>query len=196
MRAAAEDGMPVVWWCRHFGNAQASRVCGPDLLEAMCALGARKGHRHYFYGGTPEVLEKLVARLRSRFPGLIIAGYQAPPFRPLTEEEDNADVAAINAAEPDYVWVGLGMPKQEKWMLSHLGRIEAAALLGVGAAFDFHAGTKPRAPLWMQRSGFEWLFRLITEPRRLARRYLVDNSIFMAHVLSQLSGLRSYPDSW
>jgi N-acetylglucosaminyldiphosphoundecaprenol N-acetyl-beta-D-mannosaminyltransferase len=189
---ATEDGMPLVWWCRAAGFRAADRVCGPDLLDAMCARTAENGYRHYFYGGSPEVVAQLVAGLTRRHPGLAVAGYHSPPFRPLTVEEDAADVAIINAARPDYVWVGLGMPKQEKWMAAHVGRIEAAALIGVGAAFDFHAGAKPRAPLWMQRSGLEWLFRLISEPRRLAGRYLVDNTIFVAHVARQLTGLKSY----
>jgi len=189
---ATQDGMPLVWWSRRVGQAGARRVCGSDLLDAMCALGVKRGHRHFFYGASPEVLERLVARLVSRFPGLIVAGYRSPPFRSLTEEEDTADVAAINEARPDYVWVGLGMPKQENWMASHVGRISATALIGVGAAFDFHAGTKPRAPTWMQRSGLEWLFRLVSEPRRLAHRYLVDNSVFLALALQQALGLRVY----
>jgi N-acetylglucosaminyldiphosphoundecaprenol N-acetyl-beta-D-mannosaminyltransferase len=189
---ATGDGMPLVWWSRRAGFAQAGRVCGSDLLDAMCALAVRRGHRHYFYGGSPRILERLTARVTARHPGLIVAGYRAPPFRPLTAEEDAADVAAINAARPDFVWVGLGMPKQEKWMAAHLGRIEAAALIGIGAAFDFHAGRKPRAPRWMQHSGLEWLFRLVSEPRRLAGRYLIDNTIFLALTALQLSGRKSF----
>ena len=193
---ATMDGMPLVWLCRRAGFAQASRVCGPDLLEAMCARSPKQGHRHFFYGSSSQVVQQLVSRLSQRFPGLVVAGYRSPPFRPLTAEEDAADVAAINEARPDFVWVGMGMPKQEKWMASHVGRIHATALLGVGAAFDFHAGTKPRAPLWIQRSGFEWLFRLISEPRRLAHRYIIDNAIFVASTVQQLAGLKSYPQNW
>jgi N-acetylglucosaminyldiphosphoundecaprenol N-acetyl-beta-D-mannosaminyltransferase len=193
---ATEDGMPLVWWSRRAGFPEATRVCGPDLLDAMCACAASRGHRHYFYGGSPHVLEQLVSRLIRRFPGLTVAGCRSPPFRPLSEAEDAADIAAINEARPDYVWIGLGMPKQEKWMAAHVGKIRAAALIGVGAAFDFHAGTKPRAPRWMQRSGFEWLFRLISEPRRLARRYLVDNAIFIGCTLQQLIGWKSYARDW
>jgi N-acetylglucosaminyldiphosphoundecaprenol N-acetyl-beta-D-mannosaminyltransferase len=189
---ATEDGMPLVWWSRLSGFAGARRVCGSDLLEAMSALATKRGHRHYFYGGSPRVVEQLVGRLTHRFPGLVIAGYRSPPFRALTEAEDAADIAAINAAQPDYVWIGLGMPKQEKWMASHVGKVNAAALIGVGAAFDFHAGTKPRAPGWMQRSGLEWLFRLVSEPRRLAHRYVVDNTMFVVHTAQQLIGLRAY----
>ena len=189
---ATEDGMPLVWWCRRAGFAQAGRVCGSDLLDAMCALGSQRGHRHYFYGGSPRVVEQLVSRLSQRYPGLIVAGYRSPPFRQLTEEEDTADIVAINETQPDFVWVGLGMPKQEKWMSSHVGRIQAAALIGVGAAFDFHAGTKQRAPQWMQRSGLEWLFRLSSEPRRLAHRYMIDNALFVAHTVRQLTGMKSF----
>jgi N-acetylglucosaminyldiphosphoundecaprenol N-acetyl-beta-D-mannosaminyltransferase len=193
---ATQDGMPLVWWSRRSGFPQAGRVCGPDLMDAMCSVAAERGHRHYFYGGTPEVLQRLIARMAERYPGFTVVGHHSPPFRALSEAEDAADVAAINAARPDFVWVGLGMPKQEKWMAAHVGRIEAAALLGVGAAFDFHAGTTPRAPLWMQRSGVEWLFRLATEPRRLARRYLIDNTIFVTNALRQAAGLKTYAQDW
>jgi N-acetylglucosaminyldiphosphoundecaprenol N-acetyl-beta-D-mannosaminyltransferase len=189
---ATGDGMPLVWWSRCAGFAGARRVCGPDLLDAMCALSARGGHRHYFYGGSPQVAEQLASRLSERYPGLVVAGYRSPPFRTLSAEEDVADIAAINAARPDFVWVGLGMPKQEKWMATHLGRIEATALIGVGAAFDFHAGAKPRAPKWMQHSGLEWLFRLITEPRRLTGRYLVIIALFLVHAARQLIGDKQY----
>lgn len=193
---ATEDGMPLVWWCRRAGLPNAGRVCGSDLLDAMCELAVRRGHRHYFYGGGPHVVEQLATCLTRRHPGLVVAGHRSPPFRPLTAAEDAADVAAINAARPDFVWVGLGLPKQEKWMAAHVGRIDAAALIGVGAAFDFHAGTTPRAPRWMQRSGLEWLFRLISEPRRLAHRYLIDNTIFVVHTLQQLTGLKTHPQDW
>jgi N-acetylglucosaminyldiphosphoundecaprenol N-acetyl-beta-D-mannosaminyltransferase len=191
-----EDGMPLVWWCKRSGYSNAGRVSGSDLLMTMCERAPQTGHRHYFYGGSPRVVEALVSRLVQRFPGLIVAGYRSPPFRPLTQEEDAADVRAINETRPDYVWVGLGMPKQDKWIVQHVGKVQAAALLGVGAAFDFVAGTKPRAPLWMQRSGLEWLFRLITEPRRLAYRYLVYNSIFVVRALQQLAGWKSYARDW
>jgi N-acetylglucosaminyldiphosphoundecaprenol N-acetyl-beta-D-mannosaminyltransferase len=195
-RLTTEDGMPVVWWCRGSGFPDAGRVYGPDLLLAMCDRAPQRGHRHFFYGGTPRATEQLVSRLTGRFPGLAVAGYRSPPFRLPTQEEDTADVEAINAARPDFVWVGLGTPKQEKWMAQHVGKIDAAALLGVGAAFDFLSGAKPQAPLWMQRSGFEWLFRLMTEPRRLARRYLVDNSIFVVRAIQQIAGWKSYARDW
>ena len=189
---ATEDGMPLVWWSRLAGFAQARRVCGSDLLDEVCAFGVPRKFRHYFYGASPKVVEQLIERLKKRYPGLCVAGSRSPPFRPLTPAEDAADIAAINEAEPDFVWVGLGMPKQEKWMVEHLGKIKATALIGVGAAFDFHAGTKPRAPVWMQHAGLEWLFRLLTEPRRFAHRYLIDNSLFIGNMLQQVTGLRKY----
>jgi N-acetylglucosaminyldiphosphoundecaprenol N-acetyl-beta-D-mannosaminyltransferase len=187
---AAEDGMPLVWWSRLTGFSQARRVCGSDLLDEVCASGVARQYRHYFYGASPRVLELLVDRLRRRHPGLIVAGAHSPPFRSLSAAEDAADIAAINEARPDFVWVGLGMPKQERWMVEHLGKIDATALLGVGAAFDFHAGTKPRAPIWMQRSGLEWLFRLLSEPRRLAHRYLIDNALFIGYTLRQIAKVK------
>jgi N-acetylglucosaminyldiphosphoundecaprenol N-acetyl-beta-D-mannosaminyltransferase len=193
---ATEDGMPLVWWSRLAGFAQARRVCGSDLLDTVCGYGLQRGYRHYFYGASPEVLELLTHRLRRRHPGLIVAGSHSPPFRSLTGDEDAEDIAAINEAHPDFVWVGLGMPKQEKWMVEHLGKVEATALIGIGAAFDFHAGTKPRAPIWMQHSGLEWLFRLLTEPRRLAHRYLIDNALFVGHMLQQVTGWKSYAKDW
>jgi len=193
---ATQDGMPLVWWSRRAGFPDTARACGPDLLPAMCAVAAERGHRHYFYGGNPAVLAQLVSRLQAQFPGMIIAGYRSPPYRQLTEAEDEADVAAINDARPDFVWVGLGMPKQEKWMAAHVGRIDATALLGVGAAFDFHAGTLARAPSWMQRSGLEWVYRLLSEPRRLARRYIVDNAVFVTAGLQQLAGWKRFAEDW
>ena len=188
--------MPLVWWCQHTGHSGASRVCGTDLLLAMCEIAPQRGHRHYFYGGSPARRRSTDITLKERFPGLTIAGYHSPPFRPLSEEEDAADIQAINETRPDFVWIGLGMPKQEKWMVDHVGKIQAVALLGIGAAFDFVAGTKPRAPVWMQRSGLEWLFRLMNEPRRLARRYLVYNAIFVARALEQIAGWKTYAIDW
>lgn len=191
-----EDGMPLVWWCQRSGYLNAGRVNGPDLLLAMCERAVQTGHRHYFYGSSPRVVDAMISRVAERFPGMTIAGYRCPPFRALTPEEDAADIRAINETHPDFVWVGLGCPKQDKWVLQHVGKIDAAALLGVGAAFDFVAGTLPRAPLWMQRSGFEWLFRLMMEPRRLAHRYLVNNTIFIMRALQQVSGWKTYARDW
>jgi len=182
------DGMPLVWLSRLMGYPYVGRVYGPDLMLAVCERSAEQGCRHFFYGGAPGVAEKLVVRLQSRFPGLKVTGVYSPPFRPLTSEEDQALAERINAAGPDIVWVGISTPKQERWMVEHVGRISAPVLIGVGAAFDFHAGLKRQAPSWMQRSGLEWLFRLMTEPRRLWRRYLINNSWFLWLILLQALG--------
>jgi len=161
------DGMPLVWLSRLHGYHHVDRVYGPDLMLALCERSVKRGYRHFFYGGAEGVPEHLAARLQSRFPGLIVAGTYSPPFRPLRPEEDEQIVQLINETSPDIVWVGLGSPKQERWMAEHIDRLTAPVLIGVGAAFDFHTGRKPQAPRWMQRSGLEWLFRLLTEPRRL-----------------------------
>ena len=187
------DGMPLVWLSRWQGQKQVERVYGPDLLLAACERSLETGWRHYFYGGAPGVAETLVSRLSERFPGLCVAGVSSPPFRPLSAAEDTAEVERINASGADILWVGLGAPKQELWMAAHQGRVAAPLMVGVGAAFDFHAGVKRQAPRWMQRSGLEWLFRLLSEPRRLAGRYLVNNSRFAWLVLLQLSGLKKFP---
>lgn len=184
------DGMPLVWLARLLTQARVDRVYGPDLLLALCERTAATGIRHFFFGGAPGVPELLAKRLQERFPGLLVAGTLSPPFHEPSESEDAAIVAAIEAARPDIVWVGFGTPKQERWMATHRGRLGAPVLIGVGAAFDFHAGVKVQAPRWIQRSGFEWLFRLLTEPRRLWKRYLVNNPIFVALVCLQLLGLR------
>jgi N-acetylglucosaminyldiphosphoundecaprenol N-acetyl-beta-D-mannosaminyltransferase len=148
-------------------------------MLALCARSEQLGYRNYFYGGAAGVAEKLAARLHSRFPGLNVAGMYAPPFRMLTPAEDMAIVNTINSAEPDIVWVGMSTPKQERWMAEHVGRLCAPALIGVGAAFDFLAGLKKQAPAWMQKSGLEWSFRLMSEPGRLWRRYLINNPLFL-----------------
>jgi N-acetylglucosaminyldiphosphoundecaprenol N-acetyl-beta-D-mannosaminyltransferase len=179
------DGMPLVWLSRLKGFRGVERVYGPDLMLAVCEQSLVKGYRHYFFGGAKGVAEKLVSRLTRDFSGLRIAGFWSPPFRLLTREEDEELIQVINEAEPDIVWVGLSTPKQEFWMYQHLGQITAPVMIGVGAAFDFHAGIKKQAPRWMQRSGLEWSFRLLTEPGRLWRRYLINNPLFLWMVLLQ-----------
>jgi N-acetylglucosaminyldiphosphoundecaprenol N-acetyl-beta-D-mannosaminyltransferase len=186
------DGMPLVWLSRLRGFRHVERVYGPDLMLAVCERSTNRGYRHFFYGGAPAVAEKLAVRLQSRFPGLQVVGIDAPPFRPLTMEEDQAVVECINTARPDIVWVGISTPKQERWMSGHVGRLKAPVLVGVGAAFDFHAGLKKQAPRWMQRGGLEWLFRLAMEPRRLWRRYLINNPWFLWLTVLQVLGRRSY----
>jgi N-acetylglucosaminyldiphosphoundecaprenol N-acetyl-beta-D-mannosaminyltransferase len=150
------------------------------------------GYRHFFYGGENGVPELLATLLKKRFPGLQVVGTFSPPFRPLTLEEDERIVQIINEAEPDIVWVGLGTPKQELWMAEHRERLKAPVLIGVGAAFDFLSGRKPQAPKWMQRSGLEWLFRLVNEPKRLWKRNLVNNPTFLILVILQILGIKKY----
>lgn len=165
------DGMSIVWLLKLHGQKQVERVYGPDLMLAVCQRGLDAGWRHYFYGGAPGVGEALVERLRERCPGLQVAGHYSPPFRELTLEEDHEITALIQEAKPDVVWVGISSPKQERWMHAHVDKLGAPVLAGVGAAFDFLSGNKKQAPRWMQRSGLEWLYRLLTEPKRLWRRY-------------------------
>ncbi len=165
------DGMPMVWAGHRAGAAGMRRVYGPDLMLALCERAAARGWTSFFYGGRDGVPETLAARLVARFPDLRVVGTYSPPFRPLTAEEDAALVERLDAAAPDLLWVGLSTPKQERWMAAHVGRVQAPVLLGVGAAFDIHAGTLAQAPRWMQRSGLEWAYRLFREPRRLWRRY-------------------------
>jgi len=172
------DGMPLVWWSRRCGFRGTERVYGPDLLLACCERSMTAGYRHFFYGGAEGVADRLVQRLRRRFPDLAVAGTLSPPFYALTPSEDEQIVARINETLPDIVWVGLSTPKQEYWMAQHRDRLDAPVLIGVGAAFDFHAGLKRQAPRWMQQRGLEWAFRLACEPRRLWRRYLVNNPAF------------------
>ncbi len=215
------DGMPLVWlgrwetrrWTatsgrRGEGDAGANaaearvppmveRVYGPDLMLAVCAAGRAVGLRHYFFGGMPGVTAELRARLIARFPGLEVVGVFTPPFRELNAAEFAALQADVARVRPDVIWVGLSSPKQEKFMARYWRELDASVLIGVGAAFDFHSGRVRQAPRWIQRSGFEWLFRLCTEPRRLGPRYLKTNPLFALRVLAQKTGLRRYsiPDS-
>ena len=165
------DGVPLVHFLHMIGKERAQRVYGPDLMREMTAVSARYGYRQFYYGGNVDVAEKLKDAMVKLAPGLQVAGTFCPPFREMTPEEDRKVVDVINAARPDIVWVGLSTPKQERWMASHLGRVDAPVMVGVGAAFDFLSGTKRQAPRWMQRHALEWLFRLYSEPRRLWRRY-------------------------
>jgi N-acetylglucosaminyldiphosphoundecaprenol N-acetyl-beta-D-mannosaminyltransferase len=183
------DGMPLVW----LGPRGVERVYGPDLMLAVCDRGRAVGLRHFFYGGAPGVAATLRARLVARFPGLAVAGIHTPPFRPATAGELAELHAAIAAARPDVVWIGLGSPKQELFMAAHAPTLDTAVLIGVGAAFDFHSGRVRQAPRWIRQGGLEWLFRLATEPRRLGARYLRTNPRFILHVLAQRLRLRRYP---
>jgi N-acetylglucosaminyldiphosphoundecaprenol N-acetyl-beta-D-mannosaminyltransferase len=166
------------------------RVYGPDLLLACCAVSVEKGWQHFFYGGAPGVAERLATLLRDRFSGIRIVGVESPPYRDLTTNEDEALMRRIGAA--DLLWVGLGTPKQERWMHAHLGTVSAKVMIGVGAAFDFLSGTKRQAPRWMRQSGLEWVFRLLSEPGRLWRRYLVNNPLFVWKIALQAIRVRHY----
>lgn len=181
---AVPDGMPLVWLAQHsLPRAGVDRCYGPDLMLNICEAGLQTGLRHCLYGGAPDVLEALVANLKKKFPGIQIVEKISPPFRPLSKEENEKLVSQINAASPDIVWVGLGTPKQDFWIGDNRDKLDAPVLMAVGAAFDFHAGTLPQAPKWMQRNGLEWLYRLIKEPRRLWRRYLIGNPRFLWLIL-------------
>lgn len=187
------DGMPLVWLARWHGYKDTTRVYGPDLMLAACDRGRAAGLRHFFFGGLPGVAETLSHKLTQRFPGLIVAGTFTPPFRDLRPDEFAQLQTAVAAARPDVLWIGLSSPKQELFMAANRPLLETGVLIGVGAAFDFLSGRIPQAPGWMQRSGLEWLHRLATEPRRLWRRYLVHNPLFVLRTTAQLTGLRRYP---
>jgi N-acetylglucosaminyldiphosphoundecaprenol N-acetyl-beta-D-mannosaminyltransferase len=179
------DGMPLVWALHALGERRAMRVCGPDFMALMLAAAERAGVPVGFYGGSQATLDALAATVRFRHPNLNVAYVESPPFRPLSPEEDLAVVDRIASSQARLLFVGLGCPKQEHWIVDHLGRVHAV-MFAVGAAFDFIAGTKRRAPRWMQRSGLEWVFRFVTEPRRLAMRYLKHNPRFIFRFLRQL----------
>jgi N-acetylglucosaminyldiphosphoundecaprenol N-acetyl-beta-D-mannosaminyltransferase len=184
------DGMPLVWTAKLLGHTEISRVCGPDLLAAVCGHGVNLGWRHYFYGSAPDVVEKLVRNLKARFPGMKVVGTYSPPFRGLSPEEAELACRKIRSSQADFVWVGLGSPKQEFWMADNVRRCGGAVLVGVGAAFDFHAGTVKRAPNWMRSSGFEWAHRLFREPRRLWRRYLVLAPQFVLYASAEIASVK------
>ena len=173
------DGMPVVWLGRRQGFEQVSRTYGPDLMPLICKRGQDKGYRHYFYGGSEETLRRLETRFQTRYPRIQFAGLHAPPFRELTPDELQADLDRINESHADILWVGLGSPKQDFWIAQNRDKLNTPVLIAVGAAFDFHAGTKAQAPRWMQRIGLEWLFRFCHEPSRLWKRYLIGNPRFV-----------------
>ena len=177
------DGMPLVWACRHAGCTATSRVYGPDLMLEVCERAAQRGWSSFFYGSRDEVTAALVHRLSGSYPDLTVAGRYSPPFRPLEPHEEEEIVERINRSGAAIVWVGLSTPKQERWMARMRPRLEAPVLIGVGAAFDIHAGFLRQAPPWMQRHGLEWLFRVAMEPRRLWKRYLRNNPRFVFHVL-------------
>jgi N-acetylglucosaminyldiphosphoundecaprenol N-acetyl-beta-D-mannosaminyltransferase len=182
---ATPDGAPIAWAMRRFGHPGQERVNGPDLMWRYLGEAERLGQSVFFYGSTLQTLQKLSTAALRKFPRLKIAGQHAPPFRALSEAEDAAEVEMINASGAQVVFVGLGCPKQEKWMAAHRGRVQAV-MIGVGAAFDYHSGTVKRAPLWWQKNGLEWLYRLGSDPQRLLKRYMVTNTLFIFGLGRQL----------
>ena len=183
------DGMPLVWLLRFKGHPHQQRVYGPTLMLHILEMAAREGIPVGFYGGKPDVLELLAQKMQQKFQGLKIVYSYSPPFRPLTTLEDENIVSKVQESGARILFVGLGCPKQERWMAAHRGHIPAV-MVGVGAAFDFHAGVIRQAPAWMQRAGLEWLFRLMQEPARLWRRYLYNNPRFLVLALAELAGFR------
>lgn len=175
---AIPDGGPLSTVGQKRGHKNMERTTGPSLMGEIFEISAKKGYRHFFYGSKQETLDLLEEKLNENYPGIQIAGRYSPPFRPLTDEEDAAVIKMINDAKPDFVWIGLGAPKQENWMAVHQGKIDGL-MVGVGAGFDYHAGNIERAPEWMQKSNMEWFYRLIQDPRRLFRRYWHTNLKFI-----------------
>ena len=175
---AIPDGGPLSTVGRKRGHKNMQRTTGPSLMGEIFKISAKRGYRHFFYGSKQETLDLLEEKLNENYPGIQIVGMYSPPFRPLTDEEDVMVIKMINDAKPDFVWVGLGAPKQEKWMASHQGKIDGL-MIGVGAGFDYYAGNIERAPEWMQKSNMEWFYRLIQDPKRLFNRYLHTNTKFI-----------------
>jgi N-acetylglucosaminyldiphosphoundecaprenol N-acetyl-beta-D-mannosaminyltransferase len=179
------DGMPLVWVGRLRGHKAISRVSGADLMDEICRQSIDNGVRHYFYGGQQGVADKVALQLTNSYPGIEVVGTCCPPFRPLTSTEEQEVQQAIELSGANIVWVGISTPKQEYWMQHFVSRLQGVTLIGVGAAFDFHAGSKTRAPRWMRESGFEWLHRLASEPRRLWRRYLLLAPEFVVRIAAE-----------
>jgi len=181
---ALPDGTGIIWSANILGYKHKGRITGPNLMLKICDWGRKEGLRHFFYGGTEDVTKKLVDNLNKQFPGLDVAGTYCPPFTQCITAEDEAIIDLINTAKPDIVWVGLGAPKQEKWMAEHLGKIDATAMIGIGAAFDFHSGNITWAPKIVRKLGIEWIWRLVQNPKRMWRRN-IDSPVFLIKVIGQ-----------
>ena len=179
---AIPDGGPLSSVGRKRGFSEMERTTGPDYLKEVLKISAEEGYRHYFYGSTEETLEKLQKTLETEYPGVQVAGMYSPPFRALSAEEDQQIIQMINESHADFVWIGLGAPKQENWMAAHKGTIKGL-MVGVGAAFDYLAGNIDRAPMWMQKANLEWLYRLLQEPKRLFKRYFYTNTKFVIQAM-------------
>ena len=186
------DGMPTVWLGRLHGFRQMSRVYGPDYMLGLCERSVERGYRHFLYGGKAGVAEDLRAELTRRFPGLKIVGTYTPPFRPLNAEEENDLRSQLEASQADILWCGLSTPKQERFMAAYCHRMPVKLMVGVGAAFDLLSGNLAEAPNWMKSAGLQWLYRLMKEPKRLWRRYLLNNPKFAWLTLLQLTGLKGF----
>jgi len=186
------DGMPTVWIGRLHGHAGMGRVYGPDFMRKLCGRSLASGYRHFLYGGGPGLVEKLKSHLEFDFPGIDIVGTYTPPFRALNAAEEEEVVARVAALRPDILWVGLSTPKQERFMARMINRLEVPLMVGVGAAFDIHAGLRRDAPVWMKTCGLQWVHRLCMEPRRLWRRYLANNPRFLWQIALQLAGLKRF----
>jgi N-acetylglucosaminyldiphosphoundecaprenol N-acetyl-beta-D-mannosaminyltransferase len=186
------DGMPMVWAGKLAGHREMGRVYGPDLMLEICRVSAEHNVKHFFYGGANNVAVELKVRLEKRYPGLNVVGTYEPPFRPLNDAEVRQLEEQVAQTQPDIFWVGLSTPKQEKFMAEFLPKLRATIMIGVGAAFDFHSGRVRQAPRWIQRSGFEWFYRLCSEPRRLWKRYLRNNPLFLWACFLQKTGLKKF----
>lgn len=186
------DGMPMVWVGRLQGHRKMRRVYGPDFMLEFCRHSVARGFRHFLYGGNDGVAEQLAVNLRRRFPGLEIVGTYTPPFRPLNAQEELELEQMVADCKPDVIWVGLSTPKQERFMAQYLERLDTKIMVGVGAAFDIHTDRIKDAPMWMKSSGLQWLHRLLQEPQRLWKRYLVNNPIFLLRIALQLTGVTRY----
>jgi N-acetylglucosaminyldiphosphoundecaprenol N-acetyl-beta-D-mannosaminyltransferase len=186
------DGMPTVWIGKLRGHREMARVYGPDLMLDVCKRSVEAGWSHFFYGGAEGVADELKAALEKRYPGLRVAGTYGPPFRPLNPEEEQELIDQVAACKPDIVWVGISTPKQEKFAAEYLSKLDTHLLIAVGAAFDFHTGRAVEAPGWMKRSGLQWFHRMMSNPRRLARRYLTNNPLFVLKFAGQCLGLKKY----
>ncbi len=191
---AVPDGMPMVWLSRLAGFSRVSRVFGPDFMLALTRVLANNGRRVFYYGGAPGIADELASTMQSEYGGIVCSGTYTPPYRDLTGAERDEVVRIINSARPDVVWVGLSTPKQEKWMAQMRPFLDAPALIGVGAAFDYNTGRVKRAPRWMQTSGLEWFYRIIQEPRRLWKRYARNNTLFIYYLVLQKLRLRNFGD--